>query len=348
MTEAITHPQVVVACAWYNRADYIRDTVDSLLAQDFDSFEIVLVNDGSPDPRVREILDSYDDPRLRVIHQENTGFVGAIRRAIEASDAPFIAIQGAGDMSYPSRLREQHDYLINKIELIGVSCQRENTFVGGRFDGEKSITGQGRTVIKRKDFLGGTNPFSHGEVMFRRATYEKVGGYRKFFKYAQDHDLWLRMSEYGNYALLPKVLYFRRVFAEDGIAASGIKGLVQRKFSFFAKQCARDRDQYGVDLVSIFGMQAGLFRTGDRLLAKNLSSIAAKHLYFGNRRSAFFVAHLSLTESITMQGLIILLAAWSAIHSKYIRNLIVAIIELRGFKEKRNYAPILPENSQKN
>lgn len=54
-------PKVSVVCAWYNRADYIKDTVDSLLNQDFDDYEIIIANDGSPDPRVREILDSYDD-----------------------------------------------------------------------------------------------------------------------------------------------------------------------------------------------------------------------------------------------------------------------------------------------
>lgn len=102
MTETL--PKVSVVCAWYNRVDYISDTIDSLLAQDYPNFDITIVNDGSPDPLVREVLDNYTNPRLRVIHQENTGFTRAIRRAIDESDRTYIAIQGAGDISLPGRL----------------------------------------------------------------------------------------------------------------------------------------------------------------------------------------------------------------------------------------------------
>lgn len=136
-----TCPEVAIVCAWYNRADYIRDTVDSVLAQDFDRFEVVIINDGSPDPRVREILDSYDDPRLRVVHQENTGFTVAIRRAIDMTSAPYIAIQGAGDVSLPGRLRHQHDWLESNAGIGVVGC-RVAVAVAGR-DGirdEKAMT----------------------------------------------------------------------------------------------------------------------------------------------------------------------------------------------------------------
>ncbi|MBQ2263678.1 MAG: glycosyltransferase, partial [Loktanella sp.] len=74
-----------------NRADYIRDTIDSLLVQDYPHFDITVVNDGSPDPRVREILDSYADPRLRVIHQDNTGFIRTAVSIPEGLALPTLA-----------------------------------------------------------------------------------------------------------------------------------------------------------------------------------------------------------------------------------------------------------------
>src|SRR5690554_1592429 len=97
-----SQPRVTIVCAWYNRSEFLLRTVDSLLSQDFDDYEVVIVNDGSTDPRVRELLDGCSDSRLKVIHQENAGFVRAISRAVNYCKSPFIAIQGSGDISYPS------------------------------------------------------------------------------------------------------------------------------------------------------------------------------------------------------------------------------------------------------
>lgn len=124
-----TAPKVSVVCAWYNRAGYIRDTIDALLAQDLDDYEIIVVNDGSTDPVVRETLDSYDDPRLRVFHRDNVGFVKTMRFAIEQSRSTYIAVQGAGDVSLPARLSRQCALLQGDSELVIVGTWFENVLL---------------------------------------------------------------------------------------------------------------------------------------------------------------------------------------------------------------------------
>lgn len=174
-------PKVSVVCAWYNRADYLRGTVDSILAQDFDSFEMVIINDGSPDPRVREILDSYSDPRLKVIHHDNRGFTQTIRRAIAASQGEFIAVQGAGDVSLPQRLRLQVAAIEQDSRFIGSGTARENVSIGGRNDGMRRVFEIPYDVIGTKELMKRpASPINHGDLMFRRSVYDKVGGYRPF------------------------------------------------------------------------------------------------------------------------------------------------------------------------
>lgn len=218
-------PEVVVACAWYNRADYIRDTVDSLLAQDFDSFEIVIVNDGSTDPRVREILDSYDDPRLRVIHQENTGFTVAIRRAIAESDAEYIAIQGAGDQSLPKRICKQCKFL------------RSNNHVGAISVSSYHISTETGKLIKKKiqegsithHILLGRFLIDHGSLMIRKEAYQSVNGYDRFFEFCQDRDLLIRMASDWDIHALPDIEYVKQVFS-DGVSFAPEKKIKQRFF----------------------------------------------------------------------------------------------------------------------
>ena len=304
MTDAPTQiPQIVVVCAWYNRAEYIRDTVDSLLTQDFDGFEVVIVNDGSPDPRVREILDSYCDPRLRVIHQENTGFVGAIRRAIAASGAPFIALQGAGDVSFKERLRCQSQYLLRNLACVGVASRSEQVVVSESGVLKTcGVRGHSREKITGRDFLKAKNPFTHGEVMYRREVYEKLTGYREYFRFAQDRDLWLRMADHGHFSLIEAILYQRRIFDSDGVSSSERKTLLQATLSSFARQCAYDREMLGVDFVELFGVHAGLFRRSDKLLSKKMAALSAEYLYLGESRSALFMVRQSMLEKRTVRG----------------------------------------------
>ncbi|OWJ84092.1 hypothetical protein CDV52_09415 [Haematobacter missouriensis] len=335
-------PKVSVVCAWYNRADYIRDTVDSLLNQDFDDYEIVLVNDGSPDPRVREILDSYDAPHLRVIHQENTGFVGAIRKAIGNSTGEYIAVMGAGDASLPARLRVQAGYLNAHPDVVGVSCGMVEVGVSveGKLSKPKDLGIVARDVTHEDILSKIHSPFSHGEVMYRRTTYEAVGGYRAFFRFTQDLDLWCRLTRRGaKFHILSDILYERRIFESDGIAADMQKHAAQITLAFMALQCAREWDRQGFDVIDVFGMQAGLFRGRSAYLASYLARIGVKYLKAGLIEEARFFADLSWKEYRTRQGRIVrsLIAMQEG---RFSRPLVDAAFRFRKIKDPRQVRPI--------
>lgn len=210
-------PKVSIVCAWYNRADYIADTLDSLLAQDFDDFEVIIVNDGSSDPRVKDIFDAYNDRRLMVVHQQNTGFTGAIRRAIELSTGEYIAVQGSGDISAPDRIKKQVELLSEseEIAIVGSGCTQvaaKSKFRRRYFKpvGECSL-----------DSLKVNMPFVHGTAMYRKEYYVAAGGYDPRFKYCSDWDLFFRMLERGRIVGLDLPLYEQRMF-DDGFSFSPV------------------------------------------------------------------------------------------------------------------------------
>lgn len=208
-------PKVSVVCAWYNRADYIHETIDSLLAQDYPNFDITIVNDGSPDPRVSEILNSYKDQRIRVIHQENSGFTRAIRKAIEECDGDYIAIQGAGDISHPSRISEQIKLFLKNpgASIVGAGCIQ--TPASGRLFRRKFIPEPNISENK----LMKNMPFVHGTSLISRAAYNVVGGYDLRFKYCADWDLFFRLLRVGEIISINKQLYHQIMFP-DGFSFS--------------------------------------------------------------------------------------------------------------------------------
>jgi glycosyltransferase involved in cell wall biosynthesis len=201
-------------CAWFNRSQYIEESIGSLLNQTYSNFEVIVVNDGSVDPMVKQIFDNYHDHRLIVIHQENTGFTKAIRRAIELSDGDCIAIHGAGDISVKERLEQLVSALLStNSSAVGSGCTQVAASKGIRrryFSPQKKCTTSSLVM---------NMPFVHGTAMFTRKAYISSGGYDTRFKYCADWDLFFRLVLEGDIIGIDKPLYEQRMF-DDGFSFS--------------------------------------------------------------------------------------------------------------------------------
>lgn len=296
--------KVSICVAYYNRADKIKESIGSLLAQDFDSFEVVVVNDGSSDPLTAMYLDQLKDEKLTVIHQENAGFVSAMKKAIEHSKGQYIAIHGAGDISLKNRISVQSKFLDSHPDVGAVSCHFQNIVIGGDMDGFTRLAGSTKHVITVKDFLGMNNPFGHGEVMYRKSIYLKVGGYREFFKHAQDRDLWLRMIDHCEMRVIQSVLYERGLFMSDGIATNRNKLVLQKYLASFAKQNYLHKKSTGVDLLEKYGANAGLFRKRSKHISNFLSMQSIESYYKREKETAKTLAKMSIDEGVYLKSFI--------------------------------------------
>lgn len=275
-TEVNKIPKVSVVCAWYNRADYIKDTVDSLLNQNFDDYEIIIANDGSPDPRVKEILDSYDDPRLTVIHKENEGFTKTIKMLVEKAKAPYVAIQGAGDVSYPDRLRKQYEFL---------SENPDTGVVGAGFDivaenGANTRYKPPLSIVTEEE-LKAHVPFTHGTVMYNKDIYLSTGGYDVRFKYCSDWDLYFRILESSKIKAMDESLY-KKIEFNDGFSFSPLHKFAQTLY----KEVAVNRDSERAEMVDSLKNRV-----------ENLRSYQPHYLYMSIRYAISFLKKGDFTKS---------------------------------------------------
>ena len=206
----------------YNGAAHLPAAVESILAQEGVDLEFIIVNDGSTDAAT-SILRGYaaGDSRIRLIEQENTGLTRALIHGCAVATGEYIARQDGDDRSLPGRLKIESDYLSSHPEVSLVSCATE--FIGPEDEllnvATRTESPREATVALRVtdgDAIRGVN--GHGSVMFRRADYERAGGYREHFRFAQDLDLWTRLTDHGLLAFLPDILYQAR-FTEDCISA---------------------------------------------------------------------------------------------------------------------------------
>lgn len=218
----------------YNDAGRIESSVGSILGQSFHDLELIVIDDGSTDG-CSQLLDGLasEDPRLRILHQENTGLTRALIHGCAEARGEFIARQDSDDWSHLLRIAEQVALFDKDPRLGFVSCTTECVGPGGE---HMSFTERPADpeVATHGLLHNRQGPPAHGSVMFRKALYEKVGGYREEFYYSQDSDLWLRMGEQALIGYIPNVRY--RYIKEPG-SISGVGRPRQLEFARLVHAC---------------------------------------------------------------------------------------------------------------
>lgn len=194
----------------YNGGEELRPTLESILAQTFPGFELVVVDDGSTDAS-GAILDetAARDRRVRVIHQENRGLTRALIAGCAAARGRYIARHDCGDRSDPRRLALQKQLLDENGDLVFVSCW--TAYAGPEGEPLYETRGTSTAPVAILDASGEwgvvDGPTHHGSVMMRRDAYERAGGYRAAFAVGQDWDLWYRLAALGKFQIVPETLY---------------------------------------------------------------------------------------------------------------------------------------------
>lgn len=288
-------PRVSVVSAFYNRGSRVRESVGSLLAQTYSNLEVVIVDDGSTDDTLAE-LRAFDDPRLTIISRDNRGFVASINEAIRASSGTFVAIHGSGDLSFSDRIARQAQVLIDDPAIGVVGCWVEDDETVG----EGTLVFRPPAGLPFHQALLTRNLFTHGESMFRRALYDQVGGYREFFRYAQDRDLWLRISRHAGYAIVPDILY-RRFKPAGGVSADPQKLVLQAYLSDFAVQCARAVDRGEADPLERHGYLATFLRQRPERLGRKLAWYGARLMVKGDFARGWPVIEQARSEAGSWQ-----------------------------------------------
>lgn len=242
---------LTIITATYNKGDRNRASIQSILDQTHRDFEYIVINDGSPD-NTRQILSEFDDPRLKIVHQENQGFVKTMIATMELVKTPYVAIQGAGDISLPERLEKQLRWMKKRPD-VGVVCGLSQQINDSEFDPSKGLKAAFKQrqvdTIEFNDVqrMIKTNIANHGEVMIRTKAYQKAGGYRSFFRYAQDRDLWLRLLENFSMVRLGEPIYIKVTDAKFDVYGNPCKAEEQALYSLFSRYLARQRLQTGKD-----------------------------------------------------------------------------------------------------
>ena len=234
-------PRVSVIMSVYKEpVEWMRQAIDSILAQTFTDFEFIIVNDCPAREENTRLLAGYSqkDPRFVIIANEtNIGLTKSLNKALDVAKGEYIARMDADDMSLPHRLATQVAYLDAHPEICGVGSWTGNIDEdGNRMPGVAQYDTDPCWI--RAQFLQNSQ-VGHPAAMFRRVMKDHVAKYDESVRYAQDYSLWVSLLPYGDISNIPEVLFCYR-HSEQQITSSKkaeqqeCAGVAQRKaFALF-------------------------------------------------------------------------------------------------------------------
>lgn len=201
----------------FNGQRYVDDAIASVVAQGYDDFEFVIVDDGSTD-ETPAILARWAarDPRI-IVHRSphNEGIPAALNRGLAAARGEYIARQDADDFCVAGRLARQVAVLDQDPSVMVVSAGYELIDMKGRSRGLRMRIAPSEVIAYLLHFSNAVG--GHGQVMFRREPVLALGNYGLEYDFSQDYDLWSRLMHYGRIVVLP-IVGMRHRLHEDRVS----------------------------------------------------------------------------------------------------------------------------------
>jgi glycosyltransferase involved in cell wall biosynthesis len=219
---AETTPLVSVLMPVYNGERYVKAAVESILAQTFTDFELLIVDDGSNEATKTILREAAArDARIRLEERERAGYVSALTTMLALARGVLIARMDADDIAHPGRLRQQVEFLEQHPEVV---C------VGSAFDiidehGDRLTRLSPSTSDEeiQQLLLSGHTAICHPSAMMRTAAVRAAGGYDESVTSVEDLDLFLKLGELGQLANLPRALVRYRVHESSVSAKAGLR-----------------------------------------------------------------------------------------------------------------------------
>ena len=204
-------PVVSILMPVYKTSQYLREAIDSILSQTYTDFELIVLNDCSPDD-AEEVLDEYQDSRIvRYLGKQNVGLANVLNIGMQMAKGKYVARMDSDDLSTPDRLKVQVDYLERHPDIDLCSCGMK---LFGAKDGAWVRDSDPEMVKITALFF---SPILHASSVWRRETFERFDlRFKQDMVPAEDYDLWCRALSCGLHLVnIPDCMYLYRIHSNQ-------------------------------------------------------------------------------------------------------------------------------------
>jgi glycosyltransferase involved in cell wall biosynthesis len=203
-------PKISVIIPVYGHAEYVVEALESVFSQSYTDFEVIVVNDGSPDASETVLSPYIRSGQIRYILQENQGVAAARNHGLSLSTGEYVAFLDDDDVWPRDKLAAQVEQIENS-DAVMVGGTYQVLAACDSLQVAQSCSKYEFQVLKTLDFFLG-NPFaSPGQVLIRKSALHVIGGYDEAVWGVDDLDLWIRLSRVGEIRKYDDIALFYRV-----------------------------------------------------------------------------------------------------------------------------------------
>ena len=215
---------VSVLIPLYNRVDYIKETVESVLTQDYPHVELIVVDDGSTDGSYELVKEYAEAGKLTLLTHEgrvNKGQSCALNVGLRHCKGEYIAVLDSDDMFADGKLSLQVNFLENNKDIgliygMGHGVDANGKYIYSIHD-ENHVEHNDPNLVLLDCYM-----LLPQNSLVRRSAYQKVGGFNESYRSAQDHDMLIRIAEVTKMAFVPKLFFYYRRHG-DSISVKGLE-----------------------------------------------------------------------------------------------------------------------------
>ncbi len=204
---------ISVVIPTYNRAQFVKEAIASVLEQTYKDFELIVVDDGSTD-ETPQVLAAYGD-KLKVLRQENKGVSAARNAGISAAQGEWIAFLDSDDLWKKQKLEKQVEWLQAHPQVR--ICHTDEIWIrrGVRVNPMKKHAKPNGWIFEQCLPLCVVSPSS---VLIHRSLFEKHGVFDESLPACEDYDLWLRFAAKAPFGFVPEAWLTKRGGHEDQLS----------------------------------------------------------------------------------------------------------------------------------
>lgn len=204
-------PKISIIMGIYNCSETLSEAIDSIIAQTYNNWELIMCDDGSADNTYEvalEYKEKYPDKIVLIKNEKNMGLNYTLNKCLEVASGEYIARMDGDDISLPTRFEKEINFLINNPQFALVSTPMIMFDESGEWGKTSAIE-----CPKIEDFLEHTPFFAHAACMMKKLVFDEVGGYtvNPRFLRVEDCNLWFKVYAHGyKGANLTEPLYMMR------------------------------------------------------------------------------------------------------------------------------------------
>lgn len=214
----IDAPKVSIVIPAYGHAEVIGETISSVFAQTFRDFELIVIDDGSPDDTAERLGPLADEGRLTLVRQSNAGQAAARNRGLELARGRYVALLDDDDLWPVDKLAWQVERMQAEPSLVMVWGQAEQLLPDGQRVAPKATEfppGRATQASALRRFRYRCHLLSPGQGLFRREAVRQCGGLDESVWGADDWDLYLRLCHLGPVWYEPRIALTYRLHGDN-------------------------------------------------------------------------------------------------------------------------------------